>query len=269
VKRVVLKVGSHVLTENGKIALERLKNLVELIAKLHKVGKEIILVSSGAVAAGFTQLKLDKSKVANKQALAAIGQPYLLKIYQTHFAHFGILSAQILLSADDFDSRKRTSYAKDAVEVMLKNRVVPIVNENDVVATEELVFGDNDRLSAHVTYYFEADILAILSDIDGYYDKDPNRFENAKLLKTVTKIPQEALEENFTPNGDFATGGIVTKLQSAQFLMQRGKAMFLGSGFDLEDAKTLLIDRIHKGGTLFLPCQKDEFYKGEQIKDEE
>ncbi len=267
-KRVVLKVGSHVLTQDGKIAIDRLKNLVELIAKLHQAGKEIILVSSGAVAAGYTQLKLDKSEVANKQALAAIGQPYLLKIYQTHFAHFGILSAQILLSADDFDSRKRTNYAKDAVEVMLKNRVVPIVNENDVVATEELVFGDNDRLSAHVAYYFEADILAILSDIDGYYDKDPNRFKDAKLQKIVTKISKEALKESFTPNGAFATGGIVTKLQSANFLMQREKAMFLGSGFDLSDAKSLLLDKIHKGGTLFLPCESGEFYEKEGIKDE-
>jgi len=268
VKRVVLKVGSHVLTQEGEIAMERLKNLVELIAKLHQAEKEIILVSSGAVAAGFTQLQLDKSKVANKQALAAIGQPYLLKIYQTHFAHFGILSAQILLSADDFDSRKRTSYAKDAVEVMLKNRVIPIVNENDVVATEELVFGDNDRLSAHVAYYFGADILAILSDIDGYYDKDPNRYPDAKLQKTVTSISKDALKESFTPNGAFATGGIVTKLQSADFLMQRKKAMFLGSGFDLKDVQSLLLERVHRGGTLFLPCESEEFYEKERIKDE-
>jgi len=170
-KRLVLKVGSHVLTENDSIAIDRLSNLVKLISSLHKAGKEIILVSSGAVAAGYTKIKLDKKDVANRQALAAIGQPYLLKIYQKHFGEYGIVSAQILLSADDFDSRKRTNHAKEAIEVMLKNGVIPIVNENDVVATEELVFGDNDRLSAHVTHYFDADILVILSDINGYYDK--------------------------------------------------------------------------------------------------
>ncbi len=139
------------------------------------------------------------------------------------------------MSADDFDSRKRTQYAKDAVEVMLKNRVIPIVNENDVVATEELVFGDNDRLSAHVAHYFDADILAILSDIDGYYDKDPNRYSNAKIRKIVDSISENELSDNFSPNGAFATGGIVTKLQSADFLMRRDKAMFLGMGFSLED----------------------------------
>ena len=267
-KRVVLKVGSHVLTENNSIAIDRLANLVELISSLHKIDKEVILVSSGAVAAGFTQINLDKKEVANRQALAAIGQPYLLKIYQTQFAHFGILSAQILLSADDFDSRRRTNHAKEAVEVMLKNRVVPIVNENDVVATEELVFGDNDRLSAHVAHYFDADILLILSDIDGYYDKDPNRFADARLKKVVKEISSQELEEDFTPNGSFATGGIVTKIQSADFLMRRGKAMFLGSGFDLQDAKNFILQGEHSGGTLFIPYGVDEgiFYEKKGVK---
>jgi glutamate 5-kinase len=267
-RRVVLKVGSHVLTENSRIAIGRLANLVELIANLHREGKDIIVVSSGAIASGYTQLQLDKSKIANKQALAAIGQPYLLKIYQTHFAHYGVLSAQILLSADDFDSRRRTQYAKDAVEVMLKSRVVPIVNENDVVATEELVFGDNDRLSAHVAYYFDADILIILSDIKGYYDKDPNSHKDAKLRKVVNSISKDELNRAFNPNGAFATGGIVTKLQSAEFLMQRDIAMFLGSGFDLSDAKSFLIEKVHRGGTLFLPYnrEREEFYREEGVE---
>jgi len=250
-RRVVIKVGSHVLTENGSIALDRLKALVDFIAMLQRAKKEVILVSSGAVAAGYTQLKIDRLDVANKQALAAIGQPYLLKIYQTQFAHYGILSAQVLLSADDFDSRKRTAKAKNALERLLKHSVVPIVNENDVVATEELVFGDNDRLSAHVAYYFDADILAILSDIDAYYTKDPNRYKDAKALKVVTSIPKESLEEECSPNDNFATGGIVTKLQAADFLMRRGGKLFLASGFDLSDAKSFLLDGVHKGGTLF------------------
>lgn len=250
-KRIVIKVGSHVLTQDGSIAYDRLSALVELIASLHKEDKEVILVSSGAVAAGYTQIPLDRADVADKQALAAIGQPYLLKIYQTNFAHYGILSAQVLLSADDFDSRKRTEHAKTAIEKLIEHKVVPIVNENDVVATEELVFGDNDRLSAHVAYYFDADILVILSDIDAYYDKDPHKYKDAKPRKIVTKLDEDELNDECSAHGAFATGGIVTKLQAADFLIKRGSMMFLASGFDLSDAKSFLIDGVHKGGTIF------------------
>jgi glutamate 5-kinase len=133
----------------------------------------------------------------------------------------------------------------------LNYSVVPVVNENDVVATEELVFGDNDRLSAHVAHFFDADILAILSDIDGYYDRDPNRHEDAVIRKRVTHLTEEELQDECTPNGTFATGGIVTKLQAADFLIQRGRRMFLASGFDLSDARSFLLDGIHKGGTIF------------------
>jgi glutamate 5-kinase len=233
------------------IAMDRLKALVELISRLQKDGREVILVSSGAVAAGNTQLQIDRSSVDGRQALAAIGQPYLLKMYQTQFAHHAILSAQILLSADDFDSRRRTEHAKAAVRKLLGYGVVPIVNENDVVATEELVFGDNDRLSAHAAYYFDADILAILSDIDGYYDKDPNKHKDALMRKKITYLTERELEDRCTPNGTFATGGIVTKLQAADFLMRRGKSMFLASGFDLEDAYSFLLEGVHRGGSIF------------------
>ncbi|ADV45707.1 glutamate 5-kinase [Nitratifractor salsuginis] len=250
-KRIVIKVGSHVLTEEGEIALERMRALVDLIADLIRGGREVILVSSGAVAAGYTQLRLDRSDVAQKQALAAIGQPYLLKLYQSKFAHHGILSAQLLLSADDFDSRRRTRHARNAVEELLKHRVVPIVNENDVVATEELVFGDNDRLSAHVAHYFDADLLVILSDIDGYYDKDPHRYPDARLRKVVCALDAKELEAECTPHNAFATGGIVTKLQAADFLLKRGGRMFLASGFDLADVQSLLLEGVHRGGTLF------------------
>jgi len=252
VKRIVIKVGSHVLTEEGRIARDRLNALVDFIAELQKADREVILVSSGAVAAGYTQLTLDRSaSVADRQALAAVGQPYLLKIYQTRFADYGILSAQMLLSADDFDSRKRTAHARSAVEKLLEHRVVPVVNENDVVATEELVFGDNDRLSAHVAHYFGAHLLVILSDIDAYYDKDPHRHRDARVRKVVHRLTSEELEADCDPHNSFATGGIVTKLQAADFLMRRGGRMFLASGFDLSDARSFLLNGEHRGGTLF------------------
>jgi len=250
-KRIVIKVGSHVLTENGAIAKTRMLALVQLIAELKAHKYEVILVSSGAVAAGFTQLPLDRGFIANRQALAAIGQPLLLKMYQEKFAIFDILCSQVLFSADVFESAKHVAHAKVAIDTLLESSVVPIVNENDTVSVEELVFGDNDRLSAHVAHYFDAELLVILSDIDAFYDKDPNRYDDAKQRAVVTTFLEEELTAEHTPNNEFATGGIVTKLQSADFLMKHGREMFLASGFNLSDAKSFLIDSEHKGGTLF------------------
>ena len=249
--RLVIKVGSHVLTEGGAIAKVRMMALVQLIAELKENKYEVILVSSGAVAAGFTQLPLDRGIVANKQALAAIGQPLLLKMYQEKFAKFGLLCSQVLFSADVFDSPKHIKHAKVAIDTLLENSVVPIINENDTVSIEELVFGDNDRLSAHVAHHFDAEMLVILSDIDAFYDKDPNRYDDAKRRAVVTEITKDELEAEHTPNNEFATGGIVTKLQSADFLMKHNREMFLASGFDLSDVKSFLIERKHIGGTFF------------------
>lgn len=250
-KRIVIKVGSHVLTENGAIAKPRMLALVELIAELKAHNYEVILVSSGAVSAGYTQLPLNRNIVANRQALAAIGQPYLLKMYQEKFSRFNLLCSQVLFSADVFDSNEHIEHAKNAIDTLLKNNVVPIINENDTVSIEELVFGDNDRLSAHVAHYFDAQLLVILSDIDAFYDKDPNKHTDAKRRAVVNVLEEDELNAEHTPNNQFATGGIVTKLQSADFLMKQGREMFLASGFCLSDVKAFLIDGEHKGGTLF------------------
>ena len=249
-KRLVIKVGSAVLTESGTLAMERLCNLVDFIAKL-KEKYEVILVSSGAVAAGYTSLQLDKKEVANRQALAAIGQPLLMRHYKDKFREHGVTCSQMLLTADDFDSIRRTQHAKNAIEVLLAHRVLPIINENDVTATEELVFGDNDQLAAHTALKFDAEMLVILTDIDGYYDANPKTMPGAKLLKQVSHIAEEALEQSHTPNNEFATGGIVTKLKAADFLLQNGKKMFLSSGFDLTQVKEYLLNNNHVGGTLF------------------
>ena len=251
-KRIVIKVGSAVLRENSELALERLHNLVDLIAKLkNEKNYEVILVSSGAVAAGNTTLDLDKTQIINRQVLAAIGQPLLMKHYKKRFREHGIKCAQMLLVAEDFDSRKRSQNAKDVMEILLKNKIIPIINENDVIANEELLFGDNDQLGAHCAYYFDADMLAILSDVDGYYNDNPHVNPDAKMLLNVNDIPEEALEMKHTPNSEFATGGIVTKLKAANFLMQRGKMMYLSSGFDLTNAYDYLVDDNHKSGTIF------------------
>ncbi len=251
-KRLVIKVGSHVLTEDNHIAKDRLANLVEFISLLSD-RFEVILVTSGAVAAGYSKIQLDKNIVENRQAIAAVGQPHLMREYQKLFENYHKLTAQFLLTANDFDSRKRTEFAKQAVEVCLENHIIPIINENDTTATEELVFGDNDRLSAHVAYYFDADLLVLLSDIDGYYDKDPRNNSNAKMKKIVHNISKDELNLKINPNDFFATGGIATKLKAADFLLKRGKSMFLSDGFDLSDIKSFLLEDRHLKGTLFSP----------------
>ena len=250
-KRLVIKVGTAVLTQGEDLALQRMKNLVKLISILkNDKNLEVILVSSGAVGAGYTELKLDKTVLANKQTLAAIGQPKLMKTYQEMFEEFGITVAQMLFIADDFDSRKRSKNAKNVMEILLQNNVIPIINENDVIATEELI-GDNDQLAAYITHYFKADMLVILTDIDGYYDKNPREFSDAKIQKIINEISQDELDKKPSANSKFATGGIVTKLKAADFLMQKEIPMYLTSGFDLTNAYDFLVDNNHKSGTIF------------------
>ncbi len=250
-KRLVIKVGTAVLTQGEELALQRMKNLVNLISTLkNDKNLEVILVSSGAVGAGYTELKLDKTVLANKQTLAAIGQPKLMKTYQEMFQEFGITVAQMLFIADDFDSRKRSKNAKNVMEILLQNKVIPIINENDVIATEELI-GDNDQLAAYITHYFKADMLVILTDIDGYYDKNPREFSDAKIQKTINEISQDELDKKPSANSKFATGGIVTKLKAADFLMQKNIPMYLTSGFDLTNAYDFLVENNHKSGTIF------------------
>jgi glutamate 5-kinase len=257
-KRVVIKVGSAVLREDNTLAVERLNNLVDLLAKLkNDKGYEIILISSGAVAAGNTKLDLDKKEVLNRQALAAIGQPLLMKHYKKRFAEHDLKCAQMLLVEDDFDSRKRSKNARGVMEILLKNNVIPILNENDVIANEELLIGDNDQLAARAAYFFGADLLTILSDIDGFYDSNPHENKDAKMKKIVDYIAEEELQMKHTPNSEFATGGIVTKLKAAHFVMQRDIPMYLTSGFDLTNAYEFLVDENHNSGTLFVPVKKD------------
>lgn len=251
-KRIVIKVGSAVLREDNLLAVDRLNNLVDLIVKL-KVEKnlEVILVSSGAVAAGNTKLNLDRKQILNRQALAAIGQPLLMKYYKNRFNEYDLNCAQVLLVEEDFDSRKRSENAKAVMEILLSNNVVPILNENDVLANNELLFGDNDQLAAHAAHFFNADMLIILSDIDGLYDSNPHENPDAKMRKIVNSIDPDDLQMKHTPNSEFATGGIVTKLKAANFLLKKNRMMYLTSGFDLTNAYDFLIEGNHNSGTIF------------------
>ncbi|MEA3316125.1 MAG: glutamate 5-kinase [Campylobacterota bacterium] len=249
-KRIVFKVGSSVLTETTKIAKERMLNLVSLITEVRKK-YEVILISSGAVAAGYTAVQLNRNVPTSKKVLASIGQPILMSSYKNKFDIFDVTISQILLTEEDFDSRTHTRIFQDIIERTLKNDILPIVNENDISTTPDQLFGDNDQLSAHVAHYTDADLLVILSDIDGYYDKNPAESKDAKLKKVVSSITDKELEQEFSPNSEFATGGIVTKLKAAQYAMSKNRDMFLCSGYDLTAARDYLIDNVHNKGTLF------------------
>lgn len=249
--RIVVKVGSSILIENGKVSKERVSKLVDFLKEIHQ-DHEVILVSSGAVAAGHTVIPTLKNETtADKQALAAIGQTVLIRKYRKKFEDYGIHVAQLLLTKDDFESFAHSKNAKQAINTLLENNIIPIVNENDSVVIDELLRGDNDFLSAQVAHYFSAELLIILSDIDGYYDKDPRKYSDAEIIKHVEAIDPQELEQKNSPNFVFATGGIVTKLKAANFLLENGKKMLLTTGFNLSYAKEYITTGQITKGTLF------------------
>lgn len=258
-KRIVIKVGSSVLIDTASLAQERMLNLVTLIAEARKK-YEVILVTSGAVAAGYTAVQLNRSVPTSKKVLASLGQPILMSSYKKLFDIYNVTISQILLTEEDFDSRVHTQIVQDIIERTLKNDILPIINENDISTTPEQLFGDNDQLSAHVTRHVGADLLVILSDIDGYYDSNPVENAKAKIRKVVTEITEEELEQKYTPNSQFATGGIVTKLMAAKYIMDNKLEMFLANGYDLSSARNFLIEGEHGKGTLFT-TKKDTYEK--------
>ncbi len=251
-QRITLKVGSGVLTENNVIAKRRMLNLVAFIVKLTQ-RYEVILVTSGAVAAGSTALKLDRKKVISKKVLAAVGQPILMSSYKSMFDMYDIDTSQILLTEEDFDSVAHIDIVGKIIDALIENDILPVVNENDITTICDQVFGDNDQLAAHVAHYTNSDLLVILSDIDGYYDKNPSLHSDARIISHMTEIPHEALSDIHTPNNEFATGGIVTKLMAAKFLMDKGRKMFLCNGYDLTTAEQYLLEGVQHKGTLFEP----------------
>jgi len=253
--RIVVKVGSAVLTQEDAIALERMQALVDFLAEV-KEHHEVILVSSGAVSAGYTQLKLDRNILQNKQALASLGQPVLMKKYMKKFASHDLLCSQVLVTSANLSKEDDIQRVRNTVDTLLHHNVIPIVNENDATATDELEVGDNDQLSAYIAKHLNADLLIILSDIDAYYDKDPRKDTNACVLKVVHTISKEELAKEASPHNVFATGGIVTKLKAAEYLLNANIDTFLASGFHLDDVKSFILHNNHKGGTLFTKAER-------------
>ena len=249
-KRIVIKVGSHVLSEHGALCDERMDALCGLIAELMGV-YDVILVSSAAISAGQSKIDLKRDSVVHKQILAAVGQPHLMATYEKKMSAYGKKTAQLLLNAADFDSKHRSTHAKNLVFGLLELGILPIINENDATATAEIVYGDNDRLSADAALCFDADMLVMLSDIDGYYDSNPNENKNAKIRPVVNTINKAEIASAGGAGSEHGTGGIATKLMAASMLLAQGKKMFLASGFDLSAVRSFLLDNKQNGGTIF------------------
>lgn len=256
VKRMVIKVGSSLLTDSAKktIATRFLGQLASQIAQLQKKGIQCVVVTSGAIAAGFYKLGLKErpKEIAKLQALAAIGQSHLMHAYETAFKKNGLNVAQLLLTWDDLSNRNRYSNAHNTLIELFQNKVVPIINENDTVAVDEIKFGNNDTLGVLVTHLCEADLLIVLTDTDGLYDEDPRLNPKAKLIHEI-EVLDKALEKSATNTiSKVGTGGMQTKVQSAKKMMQSGIPMVIANG----RAKVGLL-RIFKGeriGTFFYPA---------------
>ncbi|GIN60980.1 glutamate 5-kinase 1 [Robertmurraya siralis] len=232
-KRIVVKIGSSSLTNaNGEIAEGKLKDHVKAIVSARRAGHEIILVSSGAVAAGFKKLGYPARpvKLKGKQAAAAVGQSLLIQTYAKELAPFGITPAQILLTRNDFSKKDRYRNAYSTISELLARGILPIINENDTVSVEELTFGDNDMLSALVSGMLHADQLIILTDINGLYDRDPRDDYNAKRFDFLEDVSEEMMEAAKGTGSNVGTGGMKSKLLAAKTAISLGVKVFIGLG---------------------------------------
>ncbi len=232
-KRVVIKVGTSSLTyETGKLNIKKIESIVRVVSDLRNRGIEVVLVSSGAVGAGVGKLNLPEkpSDTRKKQALAAIGQATLVSMYDRFFSEYGHSSAQVLLTKFILDVEERYVNTKNTFETMFEYGVIPIVNENDVISTYELEFGDNDTLSAHIAKLVDAELLIILSDIDGLYDSNPQANPDAKLISVVEKVDDKTYAIAGGAGSKRGTGGMVTKLKAAEIVNPEGIDMIITNG---------------------------------------
>lgn len=261
-KRIVIKVGSSSIThkETSKLNLSTIEKMVRQIADLRGMGKDVILVSSGAIAAGAQALGVENKAdtLAKKQAYASVGQAKLMMVYQRIFNEYNIPTSQILMTKFTITDNESRSNAKNTFDELLKLGVVPIVNENDTVSTYEIRFGDNDRLSAIVSALVGADLLILLSDIDGLYSDDPNTNPNAKFIDLVPAIDDKLMNMGkSTSSSKVGTGGMHTKLEAAQIATDIGADMVIANGADMG-----IIGDIISGkpvGTLFLAHDNPDF----------
>ena len=253
-KRIVVKVGtSTLLYPNGKINLYRIEHLARELSDLASQGREIILVTSGAIGAGMVRMGLSErpDSMQEKQALASVGQVLLMHLYDKFFTEYGQVAGQVLLTKENFANHNQYINARNTLMTMLKNGIIPVINENDAVTVAEVKIGDNDTLSATVAAIVDADVLIILSDIDGVYDANPQTHPEAKLLSEIAEITSSVEAMAGGAGSAVGTGGMATKIEAAKIATAAGVTMFIASG-----GENGMISRILDGedvGTVFPP----------------
>jgi glutamate 5-kinase len=256
VKRVVVKIGSNVLTEAGGLNLKVIRSISRQASQLMEAGVEVILVSSGAMASGIRKIGLSKRpvEIPKRQAVAAVGQAGLILAYEKSFARYDRKVAQILLTSEDLANRKRYLNARNTVSTLLSWQIVPVINENDTVAVESIKFGDNDHLSAMITLLLDADLLINLTDIDGLYDADPRACDDARLLPVVESIGRHIEKMAGDIPGALGTGGMSTKIKAARKVTMAGIPMIIAKGDKPNILKKLFAGESH--GTFFAPREQ-------------
>lgn len=234
-QRIVIKIGSSLIADSARIRNRWLTAMAEDVAQLHAAGKDVILVSSGAVALGRSLIGLGSKRLSleEKQAAAAAGQPLLIQAWKQAFAKQNIQVAQLLLTLEDSEDRRRYLNARATFNTLLQHRLIPIVNENDSVATAELKFGDNDRLAARVAVMMMADVLVLFSDVDGLYDKNPATHADAKHIPIIKKLSPAIMAMGGGAASVFSHGGMKTKLEAAQMATGSGCHMVIAKGHTL------------------------------------
>ncbi len=250
--RIVVKVGTSTLTyDTGKINIRRMSKLAQVLSDLKNGGKEIVLVTSGAIGVGVGKLGLKErpKDTPGRQAAATVGQCELMFLYDKFFGEYGNIIGQLLVTRSDFENDERHTNLHNSFMKLFEYGAIPVVNENDSVAVEEIVFGDNDSLSAHVAKIVDADLLVILTDIDGLFSANPREDENAVLIHNVDKIDDDILALAGGSGTSRGTGGMITKLHAAQIATDAGIDTVVMNGSDPEELYKLLDGR--QTGTLF------------------
>jgi len=255
-RRIVIKVGSGVLSLAHGLNLELIESLSHAIGNLTTQGTQVILISSGALACGLKKIGFSRKPddVKGRQAASAVGQAGLILAYENAFETVGCKVAQLLLTRDDLANRRRYLNARNTINTLLDWRIVPILNENDTIVTEEMKLGGNDNLGAMITLLMDADLMINLTDTEGLYDKDPREYPDARLIPVVSKITRKMEQAAAGAPGTLGTGGMLTKLQAAKRLARAGIPMIIAPG-----RKPDILPRIFSGapdGTYFVPGKK-------------
>ena len=257
IQKIVVKVGTSTLTkEDGNLNIEKIKKIVSELSNLSDKGYDVVLVTSGAVGAGMGRLNMTErpKTLSEKQALASVGQVALTHLYQMLFQEYGKIIGQLLLTKGDFSDRRRYLNARNVCNTLLKNKIVPIINENDAVVANEIKVGDNDTLSALVSGLIDADLLIILSDVQGLYNKNPQKYEDANLIEIVGKIDDDIRKTAGGEGSKFGTGGMITKIIAAEMATKIGTNMVIASGEDPRNI-TRIVEK-ENIGTLFTKKHK-------------